>query len=149
MPSAISCATAGSSNAGSAGAMTSSKIRALGRLIDEWRGAPEALRSIAELSAKLVASDEPFLGLPLPDTLVRGRLPPGIASAWVFVLRASHRNPEILGLTASARAFRDVRPALRRLHLDLHQPLGSDGVERDDDEAIAPGGEGVRGAGGE
>jgi quercetin dioxygenase-like cupin family protein len=30
---------------------------------------------------------------PLPASMIRDRLPPGIASAWVFVLRASHRNP--------------------------------------------------------
>lgn len=73
--------------------MTPQDFRTLGRLIDEWRGAPEVQQEIAELEAKLSACDEPFLGSPLPDALARGRLPAGIASAWVFVLRASHRNP--------------------------------------------------------
>ena len=73
--------------------MTTPDIRTLGRLIDEWRSAPEVLRSIAELEGMLAACDEPFLGLPLADRLVRGRLPSGIASAWVFVLRANHLNP--------------------------------------------------------
>jgi len=68
-------------------------FRTLARLIDEWRDAPEVQRRIAELEARLSACEEPFLGLPLPDALARGRLPAGIASAWVFVLRASQRNP--------------------------------------------------------
>jgi len=68
-------------------------IRALGRLVDEWRVAPALLRAIAELEGRLAGCDEPFVGLPLEEGLVRGRLPAGIASAWVFVLRARSRNP--------------------------------------------------------
>lgn len=68
-------------------------LRALGRLVEEWRDAPEVLRTMDELATGLAACDEPFLGLPLAEPLVGGRLPRGIASAWVFVLRASHRNP--------------------------------------------------------
>jgi quercetin dioxygenase-like cupin family protein len=68
-------------------------IRVLGELVQEWRSAPALLRATAELERKLAACEEPFVGLPLEDGLVRGRLPPGIASAWVFVLRAGSRNP--------------------------------------------------------
>jgi len=73
--------------------MPAPDLRSLGRLVEEWRGAREVLRQIDALEAELASCDEPFVGHPLPEALVRGRLPAGIESAWVFVLRASHRNP--------------------------------------------------------
>lgn len=73
--------------------MPIANVRVLGELVEEWRSAPELLRATAELERRLAACEEPFVGLPLEDGLVRGRLPRGIASAWVFVLRAGSRNP--------------------------------------------------------
>ena len=68
-------------------------IRVLSERVQEWRNAPALLRATAELERRLAACDEPFVGLPLEESLVRGRLPSGISSAWVFVLRAGSRNP--------------------------------------------------------
>lgn len=68
-------------------------LRVLSDLIEAWRETPALLRAITELERQLASCDEPFVGLPLEEGLVRGRLPPGIESAWVFVLRAKSRNP--------------------------------------------------------
>jgi quercetin dioxygenase-like cupin family protein len=68
-------------------------IPALGPLIDELRRAPAVLDLARELEAELAAGTEPFVGRPLPEEMVRGRLPAPIASAWVFVLRPRARNP--------------------------------------------------------
>lgn len=66
---------------------------ALGLLIEEWRRAPAVLGMARELEMVLAAGTESFVGRPLPDELVRGRLPAPIASAWIFVLRPHTRNP--------------------------------------------------------
>ncbi len=68
-------------------------ISALGLLIEEWRRAPIVLGMARELVDELGAGTEPFLGHPLPEGLVRGRLPAPIVSAWIFVLRPRTRNP--------------------------------------------------------
>jgi quercetin dioxygenase-like cupin family protein len=68
-------------------------LSALGALIEEWRGAPEVLDLTRVLVDELRAGTEPFVGRPLPDELVRGRLRAPVASAWVFVLRPRTRNP--------------------------------------------------------
>ncbi len=65
----------------------------LGELVAEWRGGPAVHALVEKLTRELGRVDEPFVGEPLPDDLVRGRLPDGIASAWVFVLRPRTRNP--------------------------------------------------------
>jgi hypothetical protein len=65
----------------------------LGSLIEEWSRAPELERLVRELELELEGSAEAFVGRPLPEAIVRGRLPPPVASAWVFVLRSSTRNP--------------------------------------------------------
>jgi hypothetical protein len=71
----------------------SDRTLALAALVDEWRASAEVARALDELAAELAAGDEPFVGRPLSEALVRGRLPAGIASAWVFSLRANRRNP--------------------------------------------------------
>ena len=68
-------------------------IPLLGRLIEEWRRASVVLRLARELAAELDAGVEPFVGQPLPEDFVRGRLAAPIASAWIFVLRPRTRNP--------------------------------------------------------
>lgn len=73
--------------------MVDRPIPALGPLIEEWRRAAPVLELTRELMAELAAGTEPFVGRPLPDELVRGRLPAPLASAWVFVLRPRTRNP--------------------------------------------------------
>ena len=68
-------------------------ISALGLLIEAWRRAPAVLGMARELANELAAGTAPFVGRPLPEDLVRGRLPAPIASAWIFVLRPHTRNP--------------------------------------------------------
>lgn len=68
-------------------------IAALGLLIEEWRRAPVVLDLARALARDLAAETAPFVGRPLPDDLVRGRLPAPIVSAWIFVLRPRTRNP--------------------------------------------------------
>jgi quercetin dioxygenase-like cupin family protein len=68
-------------------------LSALGALIEEWRRAPAVLELTRELVDELRAGTTPFVGRPLPDDLVRGRLRAPVASAWVFVLRPRTRNP--------------------------------------------------------
>jgi quercetin dioxygenase-like cupin family protein len=67
--------------------------RELARLVAAWRTHAEVTRGIAALERELADSREPFVGAPLPETLVRAALPAGVASAWLFVLRAKTRNP--------------------------------------------------------
>lgn len=62
-------------------------------LIEEWRRAPAVLELARVLAEELDAGTEPFVGRPLPEDLVRGRLAAPLASAWVFVLRPGTRNP--------------------------------------------------------
>jgi hypothetical protein len=66
---------------------------ALGLLIEEWRLAPIVHEMARELLDELVRGTEPFVGRPLPDDLVKGRLPEPVVSAWVFALRPGTRNP--------------------------------------------------------
>lgn len=66
---------------------------ALGSLVEEWRRAPAVLGMARELVDELDRGTEPFVGRPLPEELVRGRLPTPIESAWLFVLRPRTRNP--------------------------------------------------------
>ena len=68
-------------------------LSTLGLLIEEWRRAPAVLGLTRALVDELAAGSEPFAGRPLPEELVRGRLPAPTASAWVFVLRPRTRNP--------------------------------------------------------
>jgi quercetin dioxygenase-like cupin family protein len=68
-------------------------LSTLGALIEEWRHDAGVMAMARELTAELDAATEPFVGRPLPDELVRGRLPAPVASAWVFVLRPRTRNP--------------------------------------------------------
>lgn len=65
----------------------------LGALIEEWRHSASVLALARELAAELDAGTEPFVGRPLPEDLVLGRLLAPIASAWIFVLRPRTRNP--------------------------------------------------------
>ena len=66
---------------------------ALGLLIEEWRRAPAVREMARELVDELAHGTEPFVGRPLPEDLVKGRLPDPIVSAWVFALRPRTRNP--------------------------------------------------------
>jgi hypothetical protein len=77
--------------------------RVLGALIAAWRGTPELHALTTRLVEELAHLDEPFVGAPLPPRLVDGRLPSGVASAWVFVLRAGTRNPAHLHPNSTQR----------------------------------------------
>jgi quercetin dioxygenase-like cupin family protein len=125
-------------------------LQALGALVEEWRIAPAVLRAIAELERQLAACEEPFVGLPLEEALVRGRLPAGVASAWVFVLRARSRNPAHLHpnstqYTTAIRGggtgfFGEREVALRSF--DAADPAGTIHViPPNTPHAFAPGGE--------
>jgi hypothetical protein len=65
----------------------------LTRLIERWRLEPEVLALASELETELGAGSAPFVGRPIPERIVGGRLPPPIVSAWVFVLRPRTLNP--------------------------------------------------------
>ncbi len=78
--------------------MTTFRISKLAQLVGGW-GKTSQVRTITEdLIAQLDKSKQPFAGASLPDDFVSGRLPPGIKSAWVFVLKPkakppAHRHP--------------------------------------------------------
>jgi len=125
-------------------------LRALGDLVEGWRSAPELQRAIVALEHGLAACDEPFVGQPLEPGLVRGRLPAGIASAWVFVLRAGSRNPAHLhpnstqyttAIRGGGRAFLGEREVALRC-FDAADPLGTiEVIPPGMPHAFAPGGE--------
>lgn len=78
--------------------MTMYRIKKLAELVDGWRRVSQVRAAVAELTKQVLGGKEPFLGKPLPDELVQGRFPPGIQSAWVFVLKPetltpSHKHP--------------------------------------------------------
>ena len=73
--------------------MTMYRIRKLAELVDGWRKVSQVRDIVRELTESVLAGKEPFLGKPLPQELVHGRFPPGIESAWVFVLKPKTRTP--------------------------------------------------------
>ncbi len=68
-------------------------LQRLGDLIVDWRGTAIVEKLTNELARELFAGNAPFVGKALPDSLVGARLPPEIASAWIFVLRPRTKNP--------------------------------------------------------
>lgn len=73
--------------------MTSFRIAKLAQLVEGWRQT-SAVRALADdLADKVLRGKAPFEGAPLPDSLVKDRLPPGIVSAWVFVIKPKTRAP--------------------------------------------------------
>ncbi len=68
--------------------MTNFRIAKLAKLVDGWKETSQVRAMVARLDAEAAKGKAPFAGAPLPEALVSGRLPPGIASAWVFVQRA-------------------------------------------------------------
>lgn len=73
--------------------MTMYRIKVLAELVDGWRRVSQVRDIVQELTASVLKGQEPFLGKPLPEELVHGRFPPGIESAWVFVLKPKTRTP--------------------------------------------------------
>jgi quercetin dioxygenase-like cupin family protein len=78
---------------------------ALARLTEEWRRSSAVLEIARGLVEDLARSADDFVGLPLPETMVRNRLPTPIASAWIFALRprthnAAHVHPNSTQHTA-------------------------------------------------
>ena len=74
------------------------RIKKLAELVEGWRRVSQVRAAVAELTKRVTTGKEPFLGQPLSDELVHGRLPPGIESAWVFVLKPQtlcppHKHP--------------------------------------------------------
>jgi quercetin dioxygenase-like cupin family protein len=73
---------------------TTQNLPFLADLVIAWEMLPEVRETIRRLADGLESSREPFLG----EALTVGGLPPGIASAWIFVLRPgiltpAHRHP--------------------------------------------------------
>jgi len=85
--------------------MTHFRIAKLAQLVEGWRQT-SVVRALAdELTDKVVRGKAPFEGAPLPESLVKGRLPPGIACAWVFVIKPKtptpvHKHPNSVQHTA-------------------------------------------------
>lgn len=73
--------------------MTMYRIKRLAELVDGWRRVSQVRVLVAELTKQLSTGKEPFLRKALPEELVHGRLPPGIESASVFVIRPETRTP--------------------------------------------------------
>lgn len=73
--------------------MTTYRIQKLANLVDGWRKVSPVRAIVDELTRRVMTGKEPFLGMPLPDELVHGRMPPGIESAWIFVLRPKTKSP--------------------------------------------------------
>ncbi len=73
--------------------MTMYRIKTLAELVDGWRKTSLARNLASELLERLKEGKAPFEGAPLPDALVKKRLPAGIKSAWMFVLRAETTTP--------------------------------------------------------
>lgn len=73
--------------------MTTYRVRKLHELIGGLKETT-AVRSLCkDLEARLRRSRAPYEGAPLPEDLVRGRLPVGVLSAWVFVLPPDQPTP--------------------------------------------------------
>lgn len=78
--------------------MTEFRIRKLAELVEGWRQTT-AVRALAErLEDELAGGREAFREAPLPEALVRDRLPPGIACASLLVLKPKgktepHKHP--------------------------------------------------------
>ncbi|MEW5763638.1 MAG: cupin domain-containing protein [Acidobacteriota bacterium] len=73
--------------------MTTFRIRKLHELVGGLKETTAVKELVRELEAKVRSSKVPFEGAALPGYLVEGRLPPGIASAWIFVLRPDTPTP--------------------------------------------------------
>ena len=73
--------------------MTMYRIKTLAELVDGWRKTSLARNLANELLERLKEGKAPFEGAPLPEALVKKRLPAGIKSAWMFVLRAETTTP--------------------------------------------------------
>jgi quercetin dioxygenase-like cupin family protein len=73
--------------------VTTYRIKKLAELVDGWRKVSQVRDVVQELTESVLKGKEPFLGKPLPRELVHGRFPPGIESAWVFVLKPKTRTP--------------------------------------------------------
>ena len=73
--------------------MTNFRIARLAKLVDGWKETSQVRALAARLESEVLKGKDPFVGSPLPEALVSGRLPPGIASAWVFVERPQCASP--------------------------------------------------------
>jgi mannose-6-phosphate isomerase-like protein (cupin superfamily) len=73
--------------------MTTFRISKLAQLVGGW-GKTSLVRSVTEdLIAQLEKSKQPFAGASLPTEFTKGRLPPGIRSAWIFVIKPKAKPP--------------------------------------------------------
>lgn len=73
--------------------MTSFRIARLAKLVDGWKETSQVRALIGRLEDEAAKGKAAFAGAPLPEALVSGRLPPGIASAWAFVQRPKCSAP--------------------------------------------------------
>ncbi|MGA9750442.1 MAG: hypothetical protein WBS54_01500 [Acidobacteriota bacterium] len=85
--------------------MTSFRIAKLAALVDGWRYTTPVKALVQELTEKLSKGGAAFEGAPLPEETVTDRLPPGIKSAWVFVLKPqtltpAHQHPNSVQYTS-------------------------------------------------
>jgi quercetin dioxygenase-like cupin family protein len=73
--------------------MTTFRIQKLHALVGGLKETTLVRDLVRDLEAKMKASGKPFEGAPMPVGLIADRLPPGILSAWVFVLRPRTPTP--------------------------------------------------------
>lgn len=73
--------------------MTTFRIAKLAGLVGGWSRTTQVRSLIEQLTEKVAHSKEPHLGAPLPDDVVAHRLPPGIGSAWIFVIKPKATTP--------------------------------------------------------
>lgn len=73
--------------------MTNFRIATLARLINGWKELSQVKALFEEVEDQAMMGKIPFAGVPLPEAVTAGRLPPGIESAWVFVQRPKSFPP--------------------------------------------------------
>jgi quercetin dioxygenase-like cupin family protein len=73
--------------------MTTFRIAKLASLVEGWSRTTQVRSLAAALTAKVLKGKSSFEGAPLAEELTRGRLPAGIQSAWIFVLRPKTKTP--------------------------------------------------------
>ena len=72
--------------------MTNFLIARLAKLVGGWKETTQVKALVLRLDDQAMMGKTVFAGAPLPDTLIAGKLPPGIKSAWAFVQR-----PKVIG----------------------------------------------------